>query len=171
MRYVALMLLMLALAACGSSSTSTTSAKASTATSSPSAQVVTCASLANVIKPVVKDQASQDASLEQGWVDLVAPDSGTNLTSQGQDLQNAANATTSISTGPAPTSLLGIDVLSFYTDANAFLNDESVGLMPGWIQPYDALKSDIQAIAALCGYPSRPPKPSRLPGSRSHGRG
>jgi Protein of unknown function (DUF2510) len=68
------------------------SAASSNAAPSATAQPFTCESITSWMQPVVSDQASQDASEEQNWVELVpSGGGGSNLTNQGQDLQNAAS--------------------------------------------------------------------------------
>jgi hypothetical protein len=98
--------------------------------------------------PVIQDQKSQDDSETQNWVLLVPDISGNSLTSQGQDLQNAIDATNNASAAGK----LGDDVQSFNSDATAFLSDESGKLMPGWNAEYHALKNDIYNIRTDCGY-------------------
>jgi hypothetical protein len=103
------------------------------------------------MQPVVSDQASQDASEEQNWVELVPSDGGgSNLTDQGQDLQNAASMAQNAPSG----STLGADLQAFANGANAFLTNEDQGLYPGWNGYYQPLRTDIYAISHLCGWPS-----------------
>jgi hypothetical protein len=144
----------LAVAACSSSGASSShtatlagSSAASTATIGTTAQAapnVTCASLAPTMQPVVSDQKSQDASLEQNWVGLV---DGT-PTSQGSDLQAAVSATNGVSVSDQ----LSQQAQQFNTDATTFLSDQSGGLVPGWTTEYNALKADIYAMARTCGW-------------------
>lgn len=146
----------LTLTACGNggsvasrqASVAATAAPASTTAKANPA--VTCGDLEPVMAPVIKDQQSQDKSLEQNWVLLVPDASNNSLTSQGQDLQNAIDATDNVTAAGK----LGNDVQSFNSDAQTFLTDESGGLMPGWTPEYKSLKSDIYAIKSDCGYSS-----------------
>jgi hypothetical protein len=127
-----------------------TSAAAGAAPST-TARPVTCDSIASWMQPVVSDQASQDASDEQNWVELVPFDSGrSNLTDQGQDLQNASSMAQNAPGGSA----LGADLQAFATGANAFLTNEDQGVYPGSNSYYQPLRTDIYAISRLCGWPS-----------------
>jgi hypothetical protein len=103
------------------------------------------------MQPVVSDQVSQDASEEQNWVELAPSDAGgSNLTNQGQDLQNAASMAENAPSG----STLGADLQAFANGADAFLSNEDEGLYPGWNSYYQPLRTDIYAISHLCGWPS-----------------
>ncbi len=140
-------------AACGSgggTSAASPSAHSAMASPSPAPVTVTCDSLASVMEPVVSDQASQDANQTQNWVGLVpAPSGGSDLTSQGVDLQIAARAAGSVS----GVGQLAAGTRAFSDAAGMFLADQGDGLMPGWDQEYKPLEADIKAIAALCAYP------------------
>ena len=151
----------LAVVACGTQSAATsasapgtsvaaTSAPAAPASSAPAA--LTCGTVLGsgsdtraVITGLVTDQKSQDASEEQGWVLLVPDQSGNYLTSQGQDLQNAASDFQS-----ASGSGLGSDATSLATDASTFLSDQSGGLLPGWVPEYRAIQHDLEKLAGDC---------------------
>jgi len=127
------------------------SAASSNAAPSATAQPLTCESIASWMQPVVSDQASQDASEEQNWVELVpSAGGGSNLTNQGQDLQNAASMAQNAPSG----STLGADLQAFANGASAFLANEDQGLYPGWNSFYQPLRTDIYAISHLCGWPS-----------------
>lgn len=131
----------------GSASTAAAPSSPSSAASSPAA-ALTCSDINSVMTPVVADQKSQDASETQNWVNLVPSNSGgSDLTSQGQDLQNALSSIGNI-TG---TNTLTGDLQAFVTDGNNFLTDEGNGLMPGWTSGYNQLKGVIYSIASLCG--------------------
>jgi type IV pilus biogenesis protein CpaD/CtpE len=144
----------LALAGCASTSSSTTSAAAthsSTAAASATAPPpLTCPTLTSdnnmtvtqVITAVVSDQKSQDASMGQGWVNLTDG----SQTSQGNDLAAAASVL-----GSYAGTQLAADGSEFATDAQAFLSDESGGLMPGWTAPYRLIQHDIAKLGADCG--------------------
>ncbi len=147
----------LALAGCGTAaSTSSTSSPASqapaAAPTSAAPAPLTCSTVTSdngltasqVIAQLVTDQKSQDAQLEQGWVDLT---DGT-PTNQGTDLQGAASAL-----GSYAGTQLAADGSQLATDAQAFLTDQSGGLMPGWPSEYDAVAADIHKLASDCGMP------------------
>jgi hypothetical protein len=141
-----------ALAGCGSSSAATAAAPPATAASStaaPAPSPLTCSTLtadnnltaSQVIAQLVSDQKSQDASMEQGWVDLTDG----SQTSQGDDLSAAASAL-----GSFAATQVAADGSAFATDVNTFLSDESGGLMPGWVSDYRAVQHDIAALAGDC---------------------
>jgi hypothetical protein len=94
-----------------------------------------------VITTLVSDQKTQDASQTQNWVDLVSG----SQTSQGDDLAAAAQVLGSYSG-----TQLAADGSTFATDTQAFLSDESGGVMPGWITPYRQVETDIHQLASDC---------------------
>jgi len=96
------------------------------------------------ISALVQDQKSQDSSQEQNWVGLTDG----SLTSQGQDLQNAASDFGPYSSGSSP---LATDASQFATDAQTFMTDQGSGLLPGWVGEYRAIQHDIHNLAADCG--------------------
>jgi len=136
----------LALAACGGSG----HPRAAASPPPSPAAAVSCGDLQDAMVPVVADQASQDKDQTENWVGLVpAPGGGSDLTSQGVDLQIALRAVMDV-TGSGE---LAGDARAFGNDAGAFLADQGDGLMPGWDTEYKPLEADIKAIGALCGYP------------------
>jgi hypothetical protein len=122
----------------------------SSATASGTAPAhVSCKSIQPWMMPVVTDQQSQDSRQQQNWVDPVLSETANYLTSQGQDLQNAINVAENVS----GSTTLEADIESFTAGAMSFLSNENEGLEPGWQTYYDPLRSEIFAIAELCGYP------------------
>jgi hypothetical protein len=142
------------LAACGSGSPATTAPSSSSAASAAAASngpppltcsTVTsdnCQTASQVIGVLVSDQKSQDAQLEQNWVNLTDGSE----TSQGDDLAAAAQVLGSYSG-----TQLAADGSTFTTDAQTFLSNQSGGLMPGWTPEYRQVASDIHVLASDCG--------------------
>lgn len=95
-----------------------------------------------VIGVLVSDQKSQDATLEQNWVDLTDG----SQTSQGDDLAAAVQVL-----GSYGGTQVAADGSTFATDVQTFLSDQSGGLMPGWTSEYRQVTADIHALAADCG--------------------
>ena len=104
-----------------------------------------------VIQTLVQDQKSQNAALEEGWVNVV---DGT-PTSEGDDLQAAVTDFTPYATG---SSQLASDAAAFDSDASQFLSDQSGGLMPGWPAEAGQVEQDIHNLAADCGIKMHVPK-------------
>jgi hypothetical protein len=132
------------LAGCGSTSSHpphhSPAAKPTAAASS--APDLTCASESYMIQTLVSDQESQNKSLEEGWINI----SDGSLTSQGNDLQNAATAWQNAPGGP-----IAYTASQLSTDATNFFASESGGLAPGWPAGYRAIQYDIAQLAANCG--------------------
>jgi hypothetical protein len=95
-----------------------------------------------VIGWLVADQASQDVSLEEGWVELASG----RQTSQGNDLAAAAQ-----SLGTYSGTRLAADASQFAAEAQTFLRDQSSGLRPGWTSEYRQVAADIHKLADGCG--------------------
>lgn len=143
------------LAACGSSSSATSAGAGSAASadnpvSSPAPPPLACSAstsdnsmtASQVIAVLVADQKSQDASLQENWVDVVTG----NQTSQGSDLAAAAQ-----SLGNYSGTQLAADASQFASDVQTFLADQGSGLMPGWPSEYRQVTADIHTLADDCG--------------------
>lgn len=100
-----------------------------------------------VIGVLASDQKSQDATLEQNWVGLTDG----SQTSQEDDLAAAQVL------GSYGGTQVAADGSTFATDVQAFLSDQSGGLMPGWTSEYRQVTADIHALATDCGQGWTPP--------------
>lgn len=133
------------LAGCGGAAATHPATPPASAAPAPSpTAVVSCASLKPIIRRLVSDQASQNASEEENWITTFNSDP----TEQGDDLQQAINETASAT---AAQGQAGADAAALNSDASAFFSQNSGGLYPGWTGEYDAIKADIGRLAADCG--------------------